>query len=225
MQQLVDEVANGSCGSGAVIVFTGTTRDFFEDDLERRRQVERLEYECYAGMALKEMRRIVEEVEAGGGSCTRRAAVRETGQVMLNLSGLTDSRSLGGDHSGIVVSAHCDEDGQGRGMSRFKGVHGVSCAHRLGVVPVGEASVVIAVASEHRVEGFDACRYVIDELKKRVPIWKKEIYAEVPPQALGNEQAEASSSVQEHKVRRKTKPESIWKVNREWVVPASLCDN
>ncbi|CAK9060358.1 unnamed protein product [Durusdinium trenchii] len=59
-----------------------------------------------------------------------------------------------------------------------KGVRRVACAHRLGVVPLAEASVLIAVASEHRPEGFAACRYIIDTLKAKVPIWKKEIYAD-----------------------------------------------
>lgn len=55
-------------------------------------------------------------------------------------------------------------------------VSSIAVLHRIGRVPIGEASVMIAVASPHRDEGFKACRYVIDELKKRVPIWKKEIY-------------------------------------------------
>ena len=45
--------------------------------------------------------------------------------------------------------------------------------HRLGTVPTGEASIAIAVATPHRAEAFDACRYVIEETKKRVPVWKK----------------------------------------------------
>jgi molybdopterin synthase catalytic subunit len=49
--------------------------------------------------------------------------------------------------------------------------------HRLGVVAVGEASVAIAVSTAHRADAFAACRYLIDELKKTVPIWKKEHYA------------------------------------------------
>jgi len=48
--------------------------------------------------------------------------------------------------------------------------------HRLGEVPVGEASVVIAVSSAHRAAAMDACRFAIDELKATVPIWKKEWY-------------------------------------------------
>jgi len=50
--------------------------------------------------------------------------------------------------------------------------------HRLGEVKVGEASVVIAVSSPHRGEAFDACEFLIDELKKAVPIWKREVYEE-----------------------------------------------
>ena len=46
--------------------------------------------------------------------------------------------------------------------------------HRLGRVPIGEASIVIAVAAPHRAEAFEVCRYVIDEVKVRLPIWKRE---------------------------------------------------
>ncbi len=50
--------------------------------------------------------------------------------------------------------------------------------HRIGEVPLGEASVVIAVACGHRAEAFDACRWLIDQLKEDVPIWKKERWAD-----------------------------------------------
>jgi molybdopterin synthase catalytic subunit len=50
--------------------------------------------------------------------------------------------------------------------------------HRLGEVPLTEASVVVLVAAEHRAAAFDACRWAMDELKRSVPIWKKEFYAE-----------------------------------------------
>ena len=50
--------------------------------------------------------------------------------------------------------------------------------HRLGVIPVGEASIAIAAAAPHRDEAFVACRYVIEEVKKRLPIWKKEMHAD-----------------------------------------------
>lgn len=51
------------------------------------------------------------------------------------------------------------------------------CVHRIGAVDVGEPSVVIAVASPHRDAAFQACRFLIDELKTSLPIWKKELYA------------------------------------------------
>eukprot|EP00183_Erythrolobus_madagascarensis_P000137 CAMPEP_0185849456 /NCGR_PEP_ID=MMETSP1354-20130828/3958_1 /TAXON_ID=708628 /ORGANISM="Erythrolobus madagascarensis, Strain CCMP3276" /LENGTH=136 /DNA_ID=CAMNT_0028549989 /DNA_START=260 /DNA_END=667 /DNA_ORIENTATION=+ len=52
----------------------------------------------------------------------------------------------------------------------------VTLHHRLGTVAVQEASVVIAVSSPHRADAIAACAFAIDELKARVPIWKREIY-------------------------------------------------
>ena len=51
----------------------------------------------------------------------------------------------------------------------------VMLQHRLGVIPVGEASIAIAAAAPHRDEAFAACRYAIEEVKKRLPVWKKEL--------------------------------------------------
>jgi len=59
--------------------------------------------------------------------------------------------------------------------TRF-GVRAVSIIHRLGRLEIGETSVLIAVASAHRGDAFDACRWIIDTLKKTVPIWKKEYF-------------------------------------------------
>ena len=52
------------------------------------------------------------------------------------------------------------------------------CVHRSGVVEVGEPSVVIAVASPHREAAFEAARFLIDTLKERLPVWKKEVYTD-----------------------------------------------
>jgi molybdopterin synthase catalytic subunit/molybdopterin converting factor small subunit len=52
------------------------------------------------------------------------------------------------------------------------------CVHSDGVVKVGETSVVVAVATPHRDTAFEACRYLIDTLKERLPVWKKEVYAD-----------------------------------------------
>ena len=58
------------------------------------------------------------------------------------------------------------------------GVSDVRIVHRLGRLEIGEVSVAVAAASPHRAEAFAACRHAIDTLKARVPIWKKEFYAE-----------------------------------------------
>jgi molybdopterin synthase catalytic subunit len=55
------------------------------------------------------------------------------------------------------------------------GVEHIAVAHRFGRLEIGEASVIIVVASPHRSEAFEACRYIIDMLKSTVPIWKKEV--------------------------------------------------
>jgi molybdopterin synthase catalytic subunit len=54
----------------------------------------------------------------------------------------------------------------------------VAIAHRLGRLEIGETSVFIAVSSPHRPAAFDACRFAIDTLKRTVPIWKKEHFAD-----------------------------------------------
>lgn len=55
------------------------------------------------------------------------------------------------------------------------GIERIAVAHRFGRLEIGEASVIIVVATPHRGEAFEACRYVIDTLKSTVPIWKKEV--------------------------------------------------
>ena len=50
------------------------------------------------------------------------------------------------------------------------------CIHRVGVLALGDMAVWVGVSSAHRGEAFDACRFIIDEVKHRVPIWKKEHY-------------------------------------------------
>ena len=61
---------------------------------------------------------------------------------------------------------------------RSYAVDSIGMIHRLGHLEIGEASVVIVVASEHRGPAFEACRYAIDRLKRIVPIWKKEFFAD-----------------------------------------------
>lgn len=104
---------------GGIVTFVGTTRNHARD-----REVLCLEFEAYAPMAVKEMRKIAE-------------------QIMT-------------DWPAKRVAIH----------------------HRVGVVPIMEAAVVISVACPHRVAAFEACQYAIDTLKQTVPIWKKEYYVD-----------------------------------------------
>jgi molybdopterin converting factor subunit 1 len=107
----------GSDEAGAIATFIGTTRA-----RSRGREVVRLEYEAYEGMAEQTMAAIAGELKAR--------------YALLELA-----------------------------------IH-----HRVGVVEVGETSVVIAVSAAHRGDALAACRDAIDTLKVKVPLWKKEIY-------------------------------------------------
>jgi len=71
-----------------------------------------------------------------------------------------------------------------KARERF-GVRQVTIVHRLGRLAVGETSVLIAVASAHRAQAFDACRWLIDTLKTTVPIWKKETFVDGAVWAAG----------------------------------------
>jgi molybdopterin synthase catalytic subunit len=62
-------------------------------------------------------------------------------------------------------------------VERFGAVR-LAIVHRVGRLAIGEASVAIAAAAPHRADAFDACEFAIDELKKRVPIWKREHYTD-----------------------------------------------
>jgi sulfur-carrier protein adenylyltransferase/sulfurtransferase len=109
------ELADPTCGGYAA--FEGWVRDHNEG-----RRVQRLEYEAFEPLAIKEGERIIAEA-----------------------------------------------------MARF-GVQHAACVHRIGALEIGEQAVWVGVTAHHRDEAFRACRYIIDEVKHRVPIWKKEHY-------------------------------------------------
>lgn len=80
-------------------------------------------------------------------------------------------------------------------------IHCIALVHRLGRLEIGETSVLIAISSPHRRAAFDACRFAIDTLKRTVPIWKKEYFAdgavwaegEMPPAKTFSDRTESSS--------------------------------
>lgn len=103
------------------------------------------------------------------------------GGSVLFLGTVRDS-SEDGDIEGIEYSAYREmaEAEFDRILAETKErwpVARVALRHRLGYVAAGEASIAIAVASPHRAEAFEACRYLIEETKKRVPLWKRERFA------------------------------------------------
>jgi molybdopterin synthase catalytic subunit len=108
--------AVGGAGMGGIVTFTGMVRRESHGAL-----VDHLEYEAYGAMALREMTRLCDELEA--------------------------------ELAGVRLAVE----------------------HRVGRLEVGELAVVIAAAAPHRAEAFTACRAMIDRLKDRVPIWKKEV--------------------------------------------------
>jgi len=90
-----------------------------------------------------------------------------------------DGRSVGGvrydtyeDMAAEVLSEIVSEAAQVAGTDR------VAAVHRVGELKVGEVSVAIAVSSPHRAEAYEASRYIIEEIKKRLPVWKKERYSD-----------------------------------------------
>lgn len=115
VETVVDEIKSMSKRIGGIVVFLGTVRDF-----SKGKDVEKLIYEHYSEMALKELKKL------------RNEAIKKFDLIELRI------------------------------------------IHRYGELPVGENVVLIAAAAQHRANAFNACQWCIDELKTRVPIWKKE---------------------------------------------------
>jgi MoaE-MoaD fusion protein len=85
-------------------------------------------------------------------------------------------------------------------------VRGISIIHRLGRLEIGETSVLVVVASAHRGAAFEACRWIIDTLKKLVPIWKKEYFEDGAVWADGEafpEEIQRPAGANEHKAASK----------------------
>ena len=108
--------------------------------------------------------------DGAGGLVTFVGYVRATSDDGRPVTGLTYEA-----HTGLALEALRAIGSEA--STRF-GSARVAIAHRLGALVLGEAAVAIAVAAAHRATAFDACEFAIDELKRRVPIWKKEHYVD-----------------------------------------------
>lgn len=115
VQRVIDTAS--SLAAGAVNVFIGTVRN-----TAHAKNVLWLEYEAYEGMAVGEIRKIIEEAS----------------------------------HRWPLL--------------------GWAVSHRIGTLKPGEVSVVVAVSTPHRKDSFEACQFIIDSLKEKAPIWKKEVF-------------------------------------------------
>lgn len=111
-----------------------------------------------------------------------RVGTDEDGAVLLFLGVVrnhADARPVSGmrydayqEMAGEVLAAIAGEAGDRADSDR------IAVVHRIGELEIGEVSVAIAVSSPHRAEAYDASRYVIEEIKKRLPVWKKEHYSD-----------------------------------------------
>jgi len=82
----------------------------------------------------------------------------------------------------------------------------VALRHRTGELEIGDTAVAIAAASAHRDEAFLACRYVIEEVKRRVPIWKREVFADGTVEWVGGEAGKQGSGEDGKRGSRKADP-------------------
>ncbi len=91
--------------------------------------------------------------------------------------------------TGLEYSAHPTALAQMRevveGVAKEYDVLAVAAVHRVGRLAIGDAAVVVATASSHRGEAFEASRALIDELKARVPIWKHQLFADGSDEWVG----------------------------------------
>lgn len=79
-----------------------------------------------------------------------------------------------------AYAAMAEKEGErivARAISRF-GLSAAQCVHRVGSLEIGDMAVWVGTSSPHRGEAFEACRYIIDQIKVSVPIWKKEHYTD-----------------------------------------------
>ncbi len=113
LEEINAVVSSADCG--AISLFVGTTRNTMGD-----RRVARLEYESYDSMALKEMKKICNELR-----------------------------------------------------EKWSQIRNIAIYHRVGNVAIKEASIIIAISSPHRKDSLEAVNYCINEVKAKVPIWKK----------------------------------------------------
>ncbi len=120
-------------------------------------------------------------------SIDARAVIQEVERpaagAILTFAGTVRNHHLGREVTGIEYHAYEEmavkelDRIEAAARKKWPGIE-IAIVHRVGFLEIGEASVLIAVATAHRKEGFEALRYAIDTIKEDVPIWKKEMYTD-----------------------------------------------
>ena len=85
-------------------------------------------------------------------------------------------------HDGLAISEGEKIVAEARSLFEIEDAH---CVHRVGHLQIGDVAVMVSVTAAHRKAAFDACQYIIDEVKSRVPIWKREVYTDGKTEWLG----------------------------------------
>jgi molybdopterin synthase catalytic subunit len=102
---------------------------------------------------------------------------------VVTFAGVVRSPNSGREVSGIFYDCYREMAEREiasviREVRSVTGAKSIRVIHRVATVPVGEVSMLVAVRAAHRREAFEACQKIIDEVKRRVPIWKKERYVD-----------------------------------------------
>jgi len=111
------------------------------------------------------------------------ALVDDGAGAYLTFEGWVRSRNEGREVAGLEYEAYpalAEKEGQAilaEAEAQFP-IRAARCVHRVGALELGELAVWVGVTAEHRGPAFEACRYIIDAVKSRVPIWKRERYAD-----------------------------------------------
>jgi molybdopterin synthase catalytic subunit len=112
----------------------------------------------------------------------KRSLVADSAGACVTFEGWVRNHNEGEAVVGLEYEAHAaiaTHEGErilDEARRRF-GILAARCEHRVGKLAIGDCAVWVGVSAAHRGAAFDACRYIIDEAKQRVPIWKKEHYA------------------------------------------------
>lgn len=115
----------------------------------------------------------------------KRSLAAETDGACVCFEGWVREQNDGKPVTALEYEAHrtiAEKEGEkilAEARERFA-ITNARCEHRIGRLAIGDCAVWVGVSSPHRGAAFDACRYIIDETKRRVPIWKKESYRDGP---------------------------------------------